>query len=169
MFSAAGPYSPALYFWRWKLRGDSLVDHRRRVSTEKLFSVPYPMMGRSCGSARTSSHSIKLCTSSPLEFCVGTTFPPNLTSVEEASWRNSHGLPLSSQQSGRSTWTPHHSSCSKMPYWYLNPYPIAGYCRVASESMKHEASLPRPPFPMPASGSIFKIVWTSRFIDFKTA
>jgi len=39
------------------------------------------------------------------------------------------------------------------PYLYLKPYPHAGKFNVAIESRKHEASLPRPPFPRAASFS----------------
>jgi len=36
---------------------------------------------------------------------------------------------------------------------FASSYGMAGYCKVASESMKQAASRPRPPFPRPASGS----------------
>jgi PiT family inorganic phosphate transporter/sodium-dependent phosphate transporter len=43
--------------------------------------------------------------------------PTFFAETARSSRRNSHGFSMRSQQSGRSTCVPHHTSCSKMPYW----------------------------------------------------
>jgi len=66
----------------------------------------------------------------------------------------SQTLPSLSQLSGISTWYPFTIFCSKKPYWYLIPLPWPGIPIEAIESIKQAASLPRPPFPSPASTSV---------------
>lgn len=65
----------------------------------------------------------------------------------------------SSQSSGTSSWPSLVIFCLNSPCLYLKPYPQAGKLSVAMESRKHEASLPRPPFPSAASFSCKVSCW----------
>lgn len=59
----------------------------------------------------------------------------------------------SNQSSADSSWPALVIRCLNKPYLYLKPYPHAGKFKVAIESRKQEASLPRPPLPSAASFS----------------
>ena len=61
----------------------------------------------------------------------------------------------SNQSSAISSWPDFVISCLNRPYLYLRPYPHAGKLKVAIESRKQEASLPRPPLPSAASFSCY--------------
>lgn len=78
----------------------------------------------------------------------------NQTSIFHMMLRNSLKRDqTSSQSSAISSWPSLVIRCLNSPYLYLRPYPHAGKSSVAIESRKHEASLPKPPFPSAASFS----------------
>jgi len=75
------------------------------------------------------------------------------------------GFSVKSQQSGLSIWTPHHILVQKFHIDNAFHIQLQDIAKVARESKKQEASLPRPPFPIPMSGSMDKI-FDTLFLEF---
>lgn len=89
-----------------------------------------------------------------------TIFPKTISSM--LGFRCQH---TSNQSSAISSWPGLVIRCLNRPYLYLKPYPHAGKLKVAIESRKQEASLPRPPLPSAASFSYYiQLESDSRYI-----
>jgi len=122
---------------------------------------PYPTTGRSWGMPMrrdgrpATARNDPPCTSNE---------QPKFTSTRSCGRGTSQGSGNRSQLSASSRCQPSTIDCRKMPYSYLSPYPIAGRCRVAIDSMKHAARRPKPPFPSPASGSFSSRSGQSRLL-----